>query len=404
MDDQEEIVITGIGVITSIGSTLDETWDKLLAGISGARTIRTFDVSGHQHQIGCEVEDFEHLSLIGRPGGRATGLLLPVVEDALYNARLIDREWDDRIAGISVGTTMGEISPYEDAMLGRGISARGGPSVLADHAGEWFSLNGPSWTITNACAAGNMAIARAVEELRLGRADVMIAAGVDAMSWIAFTGFASLRAMAPDVCRPFDLERKGLLLGEGAAALILERKRDAVARGVKPRAIISGYGLSADAHHITQPDPKAAGSIKAMRKALAMAKLDPEQIGYVSAHGTGTPANDRMECVAMAEVFGEEIRTSSIKGHIGHTLGAASAIEAAVCVKALETGILPPTLHLRTKDPSCAVAVIANEPVSVNVDHMMSNAYAFGGINTSIILSRIGSVPLGSVQERGTFV
>jgi len=274
-------------------------------------------------------------------------------------------------------------------MGGRDTGVPGGPSVIAEHAAEWFSLNGPRWTLTNACAAGNVAIAKAMDELLNGRADVMVAAGVDAMSWVAFTGFASLRAMSPDVCRPFDAGRKGLILGEGAAALVLERKTDVQRRGVRPRAVLAGYGMNADAHHITQPDPRAAGPVKAMRQALRMAELEPARIGYINAHGTGTPANDRMEAVAMAEVFGETAVTSSIKGHIGHTLGAASAIEAAVCVKVLETGILPPTIHHRAKDPACSVHIVANEPLKKEVAHVMSNAYAFGGINSTIILSKV---------------
>ncbi len=387
---RDEIVVSGIGVMTSIGAALESVWDNLLAGVSGARRIRSFDVSGHWNQIGCEVDGIEYRTLERQPGGRATGLLLPVIEDALHDAGLRAGEWDNRTIGICVGTTMGEITPLEDEMEGRYTGIIGGPSIIADHAAAWFALNGPCWTLTNACAAGNVAIAKAMDELRAGRADIMIAAGVDAMSWVAFTGFASLRAMSPDVCRPFDADRKGLLLGEGAAALVLERKSDAFRRGGRPRAVLSGYGLSADAHHITQPDPKAVGPVKAMRKALKMAGISPEEIGYVSAHGTGTPANDRMEAVAMSEVFGDKAVTSSIKGHIGHTLGAASAIEAAVCVKALETGVLPPTMNHRTKDAACNVTVIAGEPLEKKVMHVMSNAYAFGGINSTIIMTRAG--------------
>ncbi|WP_245946639.1 beta-ketoacyl-[acyl-carrier-protein] synthase family protein [Paenibacillus cellulosilyticus] len=393
----EPIVITGVGAITPVGTTVASTWDALLQGDCAARTIRTFDSSGHSCKFGCEVDDVDHLSLMPVPGGRATRLLIPAVEDALYASGLYfgQSEGKARRYGICVGTTMGEITPLEELMAGQQPKSIGGPGVIAENVADYFDLAGPKWTITNACAAGNMAIARAVDELAAGRVDMMVAAGVDAMSWVAFTGFASLRAMTPDLCRPFDAERRGLMLGEGAGALVLERESDALRRGAKPLAYLLGYGLSSDAHHITQPDPKAAGSIRAMETAIEMAGIHKEQIGYVSAHGTGTPANDRMESVALQHVFGDEIVTSSIKGHIGHTLGAASAIEAVVCVKALVSGLLPPTINMRRQDPACSVRVIANEPLAMRTDYIMSNAYAFGGINTSIVIGRYEGRDMG---------
>ncbi|WP_246070536.1 beta-ketoacyl-[acyl-carrier-protein] synthase family protein [Paenibacillus kobensis] len=390
MSNQENIVITGMGVVTPIGSTVESTWRALLNGDCGAKEIRAFNSSEHACKMGCEVDEVEHLSIYPEPAGRATRLLLPAVENALYIAGLrIEPGKDDlNRYGICVGTTMGEITPFEDLMAGRRSEYVGGPGIIAIQAADYFGLNGPRWTITNACAAGNMAISRAVDELRAGRADVMVAAGVDAMSWVAFTGFVSLRAMTPDLCRPFDAERKGLMLGEGAGALVLERESDARRRGAEPLARLLGYGLSSDAHHITQPDPSAAGSIRAMEAAIKMAGIDKEQIGYVSAHGTGTPANDRMESVALRHVFGDNVITSSIKGHIGHTLGAASAIEAIICIKALETGWLPQTINMRRQDADCRIRVIANEPLAKRTDYIMSNAYAFGGINSSIVIGR----------------
>ncbi|PZD95317.1 beta-ketoacyl-[acyl-carrier-protein] synthase family protein [Paenibacillus sambharensis] len=390
MGNYETIVITGVGAVTPVGMTAESTWQALLQGVSGARRIKAFDPSEHTCQIGCEVDEIEHLTLHPAPGGRATRLLLPAVEDALHEARLNMEELvkAERRSGICIGTTMGEISPYEEVMNGRQPGSPGGPGVIVEHMRDYFGFNGRCWTITNACAAGNLAIARAMDELMAGRADVMVAAGVDAMSWVAFTGFASLRAMTPDLCRPFDAERKGLMLGEGSGAIVLERESDARQRGAKPLARLMGYGLSSDAHHITQPDPGAWGSIRAMKRAIEMAGISKESIGYVSAHGTGTPANDRMESVALRSVFNDSIVTSSIKGHIGHTLGAASAIEAVVCVKALASGWLPPTINMRRQDPDCPVRVIANEPLAMHTNCIMSNAYAFGGVNSSIIIGR----------------
>lgn len=391
MTFRDNIVITGTGAVTPVGMTAVSTWQALLEGKSGVRRIQAFDPSGHTNVMGCEVHGVEHLSLYPGKIGRATRLLLPTVEDALHEANVRTgpdcRDVSIRY-GICIGTTMGEITPLEDRMAGRDPGYQGGPGIIAEHAAECFGLSGPRWTISNACAAGNMAIARAMDELAAGRADIMVAAGVDAMSWTAFTGFSSLRAMSPDLCRPFDADRKGLMLGEGAGVLVLERESHARKRGVRPLAVLLGYGLNSDAHHITQPDPHARGAIRAMESALTMARLNKEQIGYVSAHGTGTPANDRMESVALQHVFGDSIVTSSIKGHIGHTLGAASAIEAVVCVKALTSGLLPPTIHMRKQDPACSVRVISIEPMCRYVDYVMSNAYAFGGINSSIIIGR----------------
>lgn len=386
MITNDPIIISGIGAITSIGANVESTWEGLLTGRSGVKRIQSFDASRHASQVGCEIENIESYFLHHQPSGRATRLLLLATEDALHDARLTDSE--GMKIGICVGTTMGEIAPFEDVLAGNQPGGCGGTSVLGQWVADELNLTGPRWTITNACAAGNIAIMRAMEELWAGRADVMIAAGVDAMSWVAFTGFASIRAISSDVCRPFDINRKGLLLGEGSGVLILEKYSTAAQRGGPVRASILGYGANCDAHHITQPDPLAYGSIRAMNTALEMAGISSDQIGYVSAHGTGTLANDRMESKALNAVFGSAIQTSSIKGHIGHTLGAASAIEAAMCVKALETGLLPPTLNLISKDPDCQVDVIAGEPVQADVDYILSNAYAFGGINTSVIFGR----------------
>ncbi|MBO8162749.1 MAG: beta-ketoacyl-[acyl-carrier-protein] synthase family protein [Brevibacillus sp.] len=388
----DEIVITGIGAVTSIGGRTAEVWDGLLAGRSGRKRVERFNVEEHQNKYGCEVVRIppSGLQLETDNMGRATRLVLPALMEALADAGLAIEDLSIYRTGLSIGTTMGEIEPLEEAMM-QGSSRQGGPHLIAENIVRIFGMKGPLWTITNACAAGNLAIARAMDELLRGRAEIMIAGGVDAFSWAAFTGFSSLRAMTPDVCRPFDRNRQGLLLGEGSGILILERGGQAQKRKARPRARLLGYAMNCDAHHITQPDPGASGAARAMEDALRMAGIDKRQIGYVSAHGTGTPANDRMEAKALRAVFSEEVEripVSSIKGHIGHTLGAASAIEAVVCVKALEEGILPPTIHLEQQDPDCNVNVIANKPLEKRVEYVLSNAYAFGGINSSLVLGQ----------------
>lgn len=382
----EPIVITGMGVVTSIGCNVQEFWDHLLLGRQGTREITSFDVSGHLTRRGCEVDHvFDYHGITHEPVGKATAMFLTAAEDALYQAHIQKKE-GARI-GICVGTTMGEAR--DSKVNTRQWHFGQGPHVIADQAADVLGLMGPRWTMTNACAAGNFAVAQAMDELRSGRADVMIAGGVDALSWAAFTGFGSLRAMSDDWCRPFDVNRKGLILGEGAGVIVLEREQDAKARGAVPLARVLGYGLTCDAYHITQPDPSARGAVRSMVEALRMAELTPQDIGYVNAHGTGTPANDRTEAKALLELYGEGALTSSIKGHIGHTLGAASAIEMVACVNILRYGWLPYTLNLEQLDPECRVQVIHSQPMHKKTNYVMSNAYAFGGINSSIVLERV---------------
>jgi 3-oxoacyl-[acyl-carrier-protein] synthase II len=386
----KEIVISGIGVVTSIGTNVEECWGGLLSGKHGIKEIKTFDVRHHLNKLGCEIDQVEQYILPHEQTvGRASSIFQIALSDAIHDANIRLGYLPSERIGLCVGTTMGEVEPFERQLKQQQPGSKGGPYIIMEKMASLYNLAGPQWTLTNACAAGNFAIARAVDELRLGRADVMIAGGVDAMSWAAFTGFASLRAMSHDYCRPFDKDRKGLLLGEGAGVLILETRDHLEKRGGTARARCLGYGMNNDAHHITQPDPEGKGAIRAMKQALLMARISSENIDYVSAHGTGTPANDRMESVAISSLFGEKMVTSSIKGNIGHTLGAASAIEAVICIKMMESGYIPPTLHLREQDPSCQVDVIHSEPRKKELTYVMSNAYAFGGINSSIILGRV---------------
>ncbi|NDI35943.1 beta-ketoacyl-[acyl-carrier-protein] synthase family protein [Chengkuizengella sediminis] len=383
------VYITGIGVCTSVGTTVEETWKKILLGKHGTKKISKFP---NLELNACEIPNirglncnFSHKDDIGN----ATKLFLKTAEEAIQDAELEIN--DNAKIGLAIGTTMGEIDCLEERLLNKSFHAKfqGGPDTIANQSYKLLNLNGPSWTITNACAAGNIAISRAMDEIFYQHADVMIAGGVDVLSWVAIHGFRSLKAMSPDLCTPFDKERKGLILGEGAGVLILESERHLMKRTKLPRAKLLGYGLSSDAHHITQPDPNGLGANNAMKSAIKMAGISVEDIQYVSAHGTGTAANDLMEAKAIKAVFNHtNPYVSSIKGQIGHTLGGASAIEAALCVQAINTNTLPPNIHLKNQDPEIKLNVIKNSPVKTHVDHMMSNAYAFGGVNTSIIIGR----------------
>jgi len=245
--------------------------------------------------------------------------------------------------------------------------------------------------IPTACAAGNYAAANAMECLRAGTADLMLAGGSDSFSRITYTGFARLGAIATEKCQPFDLNRKGMVPGEGAAVLVLEPADIAERRGARIYAELVGYGLSCDAYHMTASHPEGAGAARAMNGALKDAGLRPEDVDYVSAHGTGTPTNDRLETASFKKVFGDvahRVPISSAKSMLGHTMGAASAIEAAICSLAIARGWIPPTVNYETPDPDCDLDYVPNQARECRVDVAMNNAYAFGGNNASLILSR----------------
>jgi 3-oxoacyl-[acyl-carrier-protein] synthase II len=246
--------------------------------------------------------------------------------------------------------------------------------------------------IPTACAAGNYAIAHAFDTLRLNRAELMLAGGADCFSRITYTGFARLGAIAPERCQPFDRDRQGMIPGEGAGVLVLEPLERAQARGARIYAEVAGCGLSCDAHHMTAAHPEGDGAVRAMRQALAQSGLEPEQVSYISAHGTGTGTNDRLETIAAKRIFGtaaHRIPMSSIKSMIGHTMGAASAIEAAVCALAITHDLVPPTMNLETPDPVCDLDYVPNAYREHRVETAMSNAYAFGGNNASLLLKKV---------------
>ena len=250
---------------------------------------------------------------------------------------------------------------------------------------------GPNTMIPAACAAGNYAMGFACDALRGRRADVMLAGGADAFSRITYTGFARLGAIAPERCQPFDRNRKGMIPGEGAAVLVLEPLDRARARGARIYAEIAGYGLSCDAHHMTAAHPEGEGAAVAMGRALEASGLDAEAVSYVSAHGTGTPTNDRLETLALRKVFGSRARqvpTSSVKSMLGHTMGAASAIEGLVCALAVHEDRVPPTINFTEPDPDCNLDCVPNEAREIEVDVAMSNAYAFGGNNASVVFRK----------------
>lgn len=393
----DAVVVTGIGMVTSIGSGKTIFWSNLLAGRCGIAPVKAFNTERFPVHSGAEVKDFA--PLCSDPSvGRASQFAIAASRLALEDAGLLGKDFDPGEVGVAVGTTSGEpglIEALDDLHVAGKLDQvsphfveRYPCHALSAHVAAEFGFEGEVLTIPTACAAGNYAIAHASQVVQAGRARVMLAGGADSFSRITYAGFARLGAIAPELCRPFDRNRTGMIPGEGAAFLVLERKSVAVARGARIYAEVAGYGLSCDAHHMTAAHPEGEGSSRAMHAALRASRIAPEKVDYISAHGTGTPTNDRLETTAIKRVFGTHayrVPISSIKSMLGHAMGAASAIEAAACVLAIADGYIPATIHLENRDPECDLDFVPGEARRQRVRVAMNNAYAFGGNNSSVI-------------------
>ncbi len=399
----ERIVVTGIGAVTPVGAGREEVWASLLAGESGIREVESFDTSNYSVHVGGEVHGFDPRPWFSRldPAevGRASQLAVAAARQALQDSGLDLQALEPERAGVAMGTTSGEpreVERFDDRYVAEELEEIGPEfinrypcHVIAGHVASEIDFAGPNAMIPAACAAGSYALAHAYDVLRAGRADVMLAGGADSFSRITYTGFARLGAIAPERCQPFDLNRRGMIPGEGAAVLVLEPLSRALARGATPYAEVGGYGLSCDAHHMTAAHPE--GAARAMTRALEDAGRQPQEVGYISAHGTGTPTNDRLETSAVKRVFGDAaygVPMSSIKSMIGHTMGAASAIEALVCTLCVATDLIPPTANFDQPDPECDLDCVPNQAREQRVDVAMNNAYAFGGNNASVIFEK----------------
>ena len=406
---QPRIVVTGIGVVTPIGIGRERFWTNLLKGQSGIGPVRSFDTSAYNVHCGAEVHDFEIESYFSNLDaahlGRASQFAIAAACLALADANVEIASLDLERAGVSMGTTSGEpreVERFDDLFISKKLDRVGReflalyPShVIAAHIARELKFAGVNIMIPTACAAGNYAIAHAFDVLRAGRADLMLAGGSDSFSRITYTGFAQLGAIAPEVCQPFDRYRKGMIPGEGAAVIVLEPLSSAKRRGARVYAEISGYGLSCDAHHMTAAHPNGEGAVRAMQQALEQSGIDPQDVSYISAHGTGTPTNDRLETLAVKRLFGDaayRIPMSSIKSMLGHTMGAASAIEAAVCALSVFDDRIPGTINLKEPDPECDLDYVPNGAREHTVRVAMNNAYAFGGNNASLVLRKCESL------------
>lgn len=391
------VAVTGVGVITPIGTGPGPFWTNLLEGVSGAGPVTSFGTEGLRNRVGCEIRNFSppRQRRGGQAPGRASLLAATAAALALEDAGLSGEPAVLAATGIAVGTTMGEAQELErprptgpPAAPWRAVP-RFACEAIALHVASEFSLRGPMKTFPTACAAGNYACAYAYEAVRNARADVMLAGGADAFSRVAFVGLSRLLVMAPDVCRPFDRNRKGMLLAEGAGMLVLEEMERAKARGARIYAEVLGHGLSCDARHIAAPRPEDRGAALAMERALSNSGVKPHEVDHVSAHGTGTPNNDRTETLAIKRVFGRhayQLAVNSIKAVLGHAMGAASAIEAAVCALTIAHGVIPPTWNLEAPDPECDLDYVREGPRLARVAVALNNARGFGGNNACLVL------------------
>ena len=389
--EERTAVVTALGVISPLGRGAADTFDAALTGRSGV--TRSPDGRLVAQVCGLDAPGPVRTS-DGRPlRGRATALATVAGSDALGGVDLATVD-------LVVGTTMGEPSwidtwPSDEAAqvpvpAGRARELLGGtPEGLAISVANEIGVGGRVAAVGGACAAGNFALARALDDVRSGRSTRVLAGGVDAFSRTALMGFARLGALAEDGCRPFGLSRQGLVLGEGAAFLLVESLESARARGAEPLAELAGAGLSCDAHHPTSPHPEGAGAARAVRAALSDAGVRPDEVGWISAHGTGTPANDRAEVLALRSVFtGRRPPASSVKSLSGHGLGAASAIEAVLAVRALGSDRVPPTWCVGEQDPECEWDVMTDGPRVLDGDVVLNQAYAFGGCNAVTVFRR----------------
>ena len=413
-EQTRRVVVTGIGAITALGKDMPTTWKNLLAGVSGAGPITRFDTSDFLVKFACEVKDFdiaEYEDIISPKEAkridRNIQLMLGAAAQAMRQAglRIEDPEHANR-AGALVGTGIGGLETlYEGhkTLFEKGpkrvspfVATYMLPNMAAGYLSICFNLRGPNFTIISACASGTHTVGEAAEIIRRGDADVMLAGGVEApitpFGLAAFhrTGALSTRNDDPQhASRPFDAQRDGFVFGEGAGALVLESLEHAKARGATILAEVVGYGLSDDAYHISAPAEGGEGAARAMAMALRKAGVGPEAVDYINAHGTSTPLNDKSETQAIKTVFGEHayrIPISSTKSMVGHLLGAAGVVEAAVCVQTILDGIIHPTINYEYPDPECDLDYVPNQARKATVRYALSNSFGFGGHNASILL------------------
>lgn len=405
----ENVVVTGMGVVSPLGNSPDELWNNLLAGKSGITQIERFDTEKYTVKFAGEVKDFENPYFDARDMKRtARNIQYQVYSslEAVKMAGLEDADIDKKRAGVIVGSGMGGMEIFTESAINlenkgpRRVSPFFVPMAIGNMAAGEVSIRlgymGPNWAVTSACATSNHSFMAAADQIKLGNADVMIAGGSEeSVCRIGVAGFASMKALStrndnPQAAsRPFDKGRDGFVIGEGAAALVLESESHAKARGAKILAYVSGYGASGDAYHMSAPREDGAGVQHALNTAITHAGLQRSDIGYVNTHGTSTPLGDVAEAGAIQTVFGVDgVKINSTKSMVGHPLGAASGIEAVVTIQSLIHQKLHQTLNLEDQDERIELDCIAKGPVDIKLDYAMSNSFGFGGHNSTMIFGK----------------
>ena len=405
--DSPRVVVTGLGMITAVGLDRDTGWSALQAGTGGVATITSMDTDGFKTNFAAELKGFDATTVMDpknvRKADRFAQIAVVAAVEAMAQAGNPVPS-DPYRAGVIIGTGVGGMLTFEtqhSKLLNRGargVSPMFIPMMIGDMAAGLVSIRfgyrGANFGTVSACASGGHAIGSAFDQIKLGHADIMITGGAEAaVCSMALSGFGNMKALSTrnddpaTASRPFDAERDGFVLGEGGAVLVLESEEHARARGATILGEICGYGMTADAYHMTQPDNDGIGAIGSMQQALRTSGIAPQDVGYINAHGTSTHFNDKIETKAIRQVFGahaEVLKISSTKSMVGHLLGGAGAVEAVVSILALKDGILPPTINMKNPDPECDLDYCPNEAVRADVEYALSNSFGFGGHNVTL--------------------
>jgi 3-oxoacyl-[acyl-carrier-protein] synthase II len=413
MNGRRRVVVTGLGAVTPLGNDIESSWENLIAGESGADTIRQFDASEFPVNFACELKDFDPTVWIDRKQARRMDRFAQMIVAAARQAEAdsgLAIEAEGERVGAAIATGIGGLKSFQDCydtLIERGAD-RVNPfsitAIIPNMGAGWVSMElgtkGPLSSQCTACAASNMAIGEGADAIRLGRADAMLCGGTEAgITRVGIAGFGAMRALSrrnddpKRASRPFEAGRDGFVMGEAGGVVVLEELEHARARGAKIYAELIGYGLSSDANHITEPDPQGLNPARAMTMAFGEAGIDPSEIGYINAHGTSTPLGDASETRVIKLAVGEEnaykIPVSSTKGATGHCLGAAGAIEAIFTILAVDRGKLPPTINYEQADPQCDLDYIPNEARDADIAIGVSNSFGFGGHNACVVFRRV---------------
>ncbi|HEY3170027.1 MAG TPA: beta-ketoacyl-[acyl-carrier-protein] synthase family protein [Thermoanaerobaculia bacterium] len=402
MTSSRRVVVTGLGAVTSIGTTVSEFWENLLGGVCGIRPLSLFDPSGYRTQTAAEVREIPDGFLSAaekRRMSRADRMGLAAAEEAIGQAGLdLSREDPTRVGVILGGGTSGLLDSEE--VYEKWLNGRPGrpsrvlnhlPDAITDRISQRFGLEGVKSTITTACSSAANAMGYAYDVIVGGLADAVVTGGSDVLARLTYGGFNALRSVDPDPCRPFDRERRGLSIGEAAGILVFEEEERARRRGAPILGEFLGYGVTSDAFHMTAPDPSGSAGSRTIRAALESAGVDAADVDYVNAHGTATPQNDSAETAAVKAALGDRARkvpVSSIKSMIGHCLCASGAIEAISTVLTVREGRIPPTIHYEHPDPACDLDYVPNEARESPVAVALSNSFAFGGNSSVVVIGR----------------